>query len=138
MTNHTVQPHREPNAWAIGFTGFAAFMMILIGFFHVVAGIAGIGENTIYGVTDNYVFAFDVTTWGWIHLIAGVVVMLAGFWLFTGAVWARTIAVILAALSIIANFVFLPYYPLWSILMIAVAVAVIWALTAHGRDVTEV
>lgn len=137
MTNHTVQPHREPSAWAIGFAGFAAFMMILIGFFHIIAGIAGIYENTFYVVSDNYVFNFDVTTWGWIHLIGGIVVMLSGFWIFTGAVWARTVGVIVAVLSIFANFMFLPLYPLWSILMIAVAVAVIWALTAHGRDIAE-
>lgn len=138
MTNHTVQPHREPSAWAIGFTGFAAFMMIIIGAFHIIAGIAGIYENAFYEVvTDNYVFDFSVATWGWIHLIAGIVVLLAGLWVFTGAVWARTVGVIIAVLSILANFMFLPFYPLWSILMIAVAVAVIWALTAHGRDITE-
>lgn len=138
MTNHTMRPHREPSAWAIGFTGFAAFMMMLIGFFHIIAGIAGIYENAFYAVTDNYIFSFNVSTWGWIHLIGGIVVVLAGLWIFTGAVWARTVGVIVAVLSIIANFMFLPFYPLWSILMIAVAVAVIWALTAHGRDITEV
>jgi hypothetical protein len=137
MANGTVQPHHEPSSWAIGFTGFAAFMLIIVGFFHIIAGIAGIWENTFYAVTDNYVFQFDVTTWGWIHLIAGIVVMLAGFGIFTGAVWARTIAVIIALLSVIANFMFLPYFPVMSILIIAVDVAVIWALTAHGRDITE-
>ena len=80
---------------------------------------------------------FDVTAWGWIHLIAGIVVLLAGFALFSGAVWARTVGVILALVSAIANFAWLPYYPVWSILIIAVDIAVIWALTVHGRDIAE-
>ena len=135
MTNHTVR--HEPSSWAIGFTGFAGLMLILIGLYHAIVGFAAIWQNQFYVVTDNYVFRFNVTAWGWIHLIAGVIVLLAGFGVFTGSVWARTIGVIVALLSGIANFMFLPYYPLWSILIIAVDVAVIWALTAHGRNLTE-
>jgi hypothetical protein len=122
---------------AVGFTMFAAFMMILIGSFHIIAGIAGILEDEFYTVTPNWVLQFDVTTWGWIHLIAGIVVLLAGFGLFSGAVWARTIAVIIATVSAIANFAWLPYQPFWSLTMIAINVFVIWALTVHGRDIAE-
>ena len=122
---------------AVGFTLFAAFMMILIGAFHIIAGIAGILEDEFYTVTPNWVLQFDVTTWGWIHLIAGIVVLLAGFGLFSGAVWARTVGVIIATVSAIANFAWLPYQPFWSLTMIAINVFVIWALTVHGRDVAE-
>ena len=122
---------------AVGFTMFAAFMMILIGAFHIIAGIAGILEDEFYTVTPNWVLQFDVTTWGWIHLIAGIVVLLAGFGLFSGAVWARTVGVIIATVSAIANFAWLPYQPFWSLTMIAINVFVIWALTVHGRDVAE-
>jgi len=122
---------------AVGFTMFAAFMMILIGAFHIIAGIAGILEDEFYTVTPNWVLQFDVTTWGWIHLIAGIVVLLAGFGLFSGAVWARTVAVIIATVSAIANFAWLPYQPFWSLTMIAINVFVIWALTVHGRDIAE-
>lgn len=122
---------------AVGFTFFAAMMMIMIGTFHAIAGLAAIIENTFYAATQNYILEFDVSTWGWIHLIVGVIVLLAGFALFSGAMWARTIGVILALLSAIANFAFIPYYPVWSIVMIAVNVTVIWALTAHGRDIAE-
>jgi hypothetical protein len=114
---------------------FAAFMLILVGSFHIIAGLAGIIHNEFYAITPNYVFEFDATTWGWIHLIGGVVVLLGGFGLFSGAVWARTVGVIVALISAFANFVWLPLYPVWSITMIAVALAVIWALTAHGRDI---
>jgi hypothetical protein len=76
-----------------------------------------------------------VTSWGWIHLIGGVVVALAGFFVFSGALWARSIGIVLAGLSAIANFLFIPYYPFWSLLMIALDVFVIWALAVHGREV---
>jgi len=115
---------------------FAAFMMILIGSFHAIAGLAGILEDEFYAITPNYVFELDATSWGWIHLIGGVIVLLAGFGLFSGAVWARTVGVIVATISAIVSFVWIPWYPVWSIVVIGVDVAVIWALTAHGRDIT--
>lgn len=74
---------------------------------------------------------------GIFHLIAGVVVLFAGLGLFSGAVWARTIAVLIATLSAIACFAWLPYYPLWSVIIIAFDIGVIWALTAHGRDMAD-
>jgi hypothetical protein len=131
---------RTPKRWsgaAVGFTVFASLMMIVIGAFHAISGLVGIIENEFFVATPNYIFEFDVTTWGWIHLILGIVVVIAGFSLFSGAVWARTFGVFLAVLSAIANFAFIPYYPLWSIVIIALDVAVIWALTAHGRDIVE-
>ena len=127
---------RQASGAAVGWTMFAAFMMILIGSFHAIAGLAGILEDEFYAITPNYVFEFDATTWGWIHLIGGVIVLLAGFGLFSGAVWARTVGVIVATISAIVSFVWIPWYPVWSIVLIGVDVAVIWALTAHGRDIT--
>jgi hypothetical protein len=127
---------RQPSGAAVGWTMFAAFMLIMIGSFHVIAGLAGIIEDEFYAITPNYVFEFDATTWGWTHLIGGVIVALAGIGLFSGAVWARTVGVIVALISALVNFVWLPWYPLWGITMIAISIAVIWALTAHGRDIT--
>jgi hypothetical protein len=109
--------------------------MWILGFFHGIAGLAGILENEFYVATPNYIFQFDVTTWGWIHLILGVVVFMGAFAVMRGAVWGRTVGVIIAVISILLNFSWLPYYPIWSLLMIAAGAFVIWALTAHGRDV---
>jgi uncharacterized membrane protein (DUF106 family) len=81
------------------------------------------------------VFEFDVTAWGWIHLILGVILILAGIGIFSGNVAARTVGVIVAGLAAIANFACLSYYPVWSIIVIAICIAIIWALTAHGRDI---
>jgi len=127
---------RSRSGAAVGFTYFAALIMLMVGTFHAIAGFAGILENEFYVSTRNYVFEFDATAWGWIHLIAGLVVVFAAVGLFNGSVWARTLGVTMAVISAIANFGFIPYYPVWSIVIIALDVAVIWALTAHGRDIT--
>jgi len=127
----------ERSSWAVGYTVFASVMLMLIGAFHVFAGIVAIAEDQFYAVGQEYVFEFDVTMWGWIHLIGGIIVFAAGIAIYSGQVWARTVGVIVAALSALLNFLWLPYYPVWSIVMIAVDVAIIWALTAHGRDLAE-
>lgn len=122
---------------AVGFAMFAGVMMIMAGIWHAIIGFVGILEDQFFVATSNYVFELDATTWGWIHLIAGIVVAIAGFGLFTGAVWARVVGVILASMSMILNFAFIPFYPLWSVTIIAVDIGIIWALTAHGRDIVE-
>lgn len=124
------------SGWAVAWTIFAAVWMWILGFMHAIAGFAGIAEDEVLVAAPNYVLQLDTTTWGWIHLILGIVVFIAGFSLFNGAVWARTIGVVLAAISIIGNFSWLPYQPLWSILMIAAGAFVMWALTAHGHDIS--
>jgi hypothetical protein len=127
----------KPSGWAIGWTTFAALMMMLIGFWHAMAGFIAIIDDGFYAAGREYVFRFNTTTWGWIHLIVGIIVLLAGVGLFRSAVWARTIGVIMAAVSGIIGFAWLPYFPVWGVIFIASAVAVIWALTAHGRDIDE-
>jgi hypothetical protein len=127
---------RDASGWAVGWMTYAAVWMWILGFFHAMAGLVGILEDEIYAVTPNYVFQLDVTTWGWIHLILGIVVFMAGIAVFRGSVWARTIGVILAVVSTLGTFAWLPWYPLWGILMITANVFVIWALTVHGRDAT--
>jgi hypothetical protein len=122
------------SGWAVGFTFFASMMMMLIGGFHIIAGLAAIFEDAFYVVRPGYDLEMDVTTWGWIHFVGGIVVVLAGIGLITGSFVSRLITIFIAALSIIWNFYSIPYYPVWSILMIALGVGVIWALTAHGHD----
>jgi hypothetical protein len=127
----------RPSGWAVGFTVFAAVIMVTIGVLHALWGLGAIIDDEFFVVAPNYTYKFDVSTWGWIHLIAGVITALAGLALFTGAVWARAVAVVIAVLSIIANFMAIPYFPVWSIIIIALDVLVIWAVTTHGRDVVE-
>jgi len=127
----------EVSGWAIGWTAFAGIMMVISGFWWIMAGIVALANDTFYVVGPEYIFQFDVTTWGWIHLLLGIAVLVAGFYLFSGAVWARTIGVVISGLWALVAFAWLPWYPVWALLLIAVAVSVIWALTAHGRDLAD-
>ena len=129
--------NEQPSAWAAGYTAFAGVVLVLIGFFQAVAGLVAIVDDEFYVVGQEYLFQFDVTTWGWIHLIIGIVVLLSGFGVFTGNAAARTVGVIVAALSALAAFAWLPWYPIWGIVIIALDVAVVWALTMHGRDLAR-
>jgi hypothetical protein len=122
---------------AVGLTVFASVMMLMIGTFQVFAGMAALINDQFYVVGEEWVFQFDTTTWGWIHLLMGAVVFLAGLALYAGQVWARTVGVILAVVSAAACFAWLPYYPVWAVIIIALNVSVIWALTAHGRDLAR-
>jgi len=123
------------NNTAVGLTVFAGVMMIMLGVFQAIQGVVALFNDTFYVAGQKWVFQFDITTWGWIHLIVGALVAVAGFFLFQGAVWARAVGIGIAAISAVLNFMWLPYYPLWAILIIALDVFVIWALAVHGRDI---
>ena len=124
----------DTSVWAKGWLLFATVMLMMVGVFHAMAGLVALFDDTYYVVGREWIFEFDVTAWGWIHLIGGVLLVMSGFGIYSGNVAARTVGVIAAALSAIATFAWLPYQPVWSSIMIAVAVAVVWALTVHGRD----
>ena len=141
MTEQAAQPYRsagrekEASSWAVGFILFAGIMMIMAGCFQFFTGLVALFNDTFYVATRNYLFQFDATTWGWIHLLVGLVVAFAGFAVMAGRTWGRVVGITLAVLSAIANFAFIPYYPFWSLTVIALDIFVIWALAAHGRDV---
>jgi len=124
----------ETSGWAAGWIAFAGIAMIMIGIFHAIAGLSEVFDSDSFVLTQEYVLKFNASTWGWIHLIAGVVLILAGVGVFGGATWARMVGILVAMLSAIANFAWLLYVPLWSILIIFVDISIIWALTMHGRD----
>ena len=128
---------RQTSGPAAGFILFAATMMILVGIFHVIDGLVALLDDKFYVVARAYTFQFDVTTWGWIHLVLGVVIGFAGWGLLSGRTWARAVALIMAGLSVIANFLFIPYYPFWSITAMTIGVFVIWAVAAHGRELRD-
>ena len=123
---------QDPSGWAVGGVTFAGVIMVMIGAFQGIAGLVAIFDDGFYLVTQNYTFDLDTTAWGWLHLLIGILVLLAGIYLFRGATWAAATAVVLAVISAIANFFFIPYYPFWSLLMIAMAIWVIWSLTRPG------
>ena len=116
---------------------FAGVILILAGCFQAIAGLGAIFDDGFLVVSKNYAFHIDTTAWGWIHLILGVVVGFAGYALFAAKTWARVVGVTVATLSAIANFFFIPVYPFWAILIIALDVWVIWALTRSVESAEE-
>ena len=124
----------EPTGW-VGWIIFAGTMLVILGIFHAIQGLVALFNDSVYLVgPKGLVINVDYTAWGWIHLIGGIIVVLAGVALFAGKMWARILAVIVAVISAIINVVFLPAYPIWSTMMIAIDVLVIWAVTVHGSE----
>jgi hypothetical protein len=121
---------------AVSLTALAGILMFLLGGWWIIAGFVAIVNDDFFVVTQEWIFEFSTTSWGWTHLILGVVVLLASAGLFMGAVWARTVGVILAVISGLVAFAWMPYYPVWAILIVTVSVFTVWALTVHGRDIT--
>ncbi|MGX1564119.1 DUF7144 family membrane protein [Streptomyces sp. NPDC055506] len=120
--------------WAVGLMVFAAVMLMIGGILGIMRGIAAIAEDEVFLSTPNYVFAFDLTSWGWIHLALGAVAVLVSMGLFQASTWARVAGVGIAGLVIIANFLSLPAYPVWSVVMIAISGFIIWALCTVKED----
>ncbi len=136
LPRQDVQP-TEMTAW-VGWIFFAGAMMVMLGSFHVIEGLVAVFKDEVFLVgKSGLVINVDYTTWGWVHIIGGLVIAGAGIALFTGRIWARTIGVIMAMVSAIVNITFLSAYPVWSAIMITLDVLVIWALTVHGGELWE-
>lgn len=120
------------SGWALGGVAFAGVLMIMSGAFQAIAGLVAIFDDEFYVIGRNYTFDLDVTGWGWVHLILGALLLLVGFSLLARRAWAGIVAVTIAVLSAVANFFFIPYYPFWAIVIIALDVWIIWALTRPG------
>ena len=144
MTQYTEPEHStrtssyaEPTGW-VGWIVFAAVMMVMLGCFHAIQGLVALFDDQKFLVADNgLIVSVNYTTWGWVHLIGGIVIALAGVSLFAGRMWARVVGVLAALASAIVNIAFLSAYPIWSTIMIALDVLIIWALTVHGAEMKE-
>jgi hypothetical protein len=129
-TEHERRAEAEQvSGWALGGMAFAGTVMLMVGVFQMIAGLVAIINDDFYVVARNYVFEFDITAWGWIHLIIGIIVAGAGFSLFARRAYGGVMVIFIAGLSAVANFFFIPYYPVWAIVVIALDAWVIWSLT---------
>ncbi|MFS8099027.1 hypothetical protein LFM09_18040 [Lentzea alba] len=118
----------------LGWIWFAGIMMIVMGSFNAIEGLVALFRGEYYVVTEEQVLVFDLTGWGWITLVIGVLVALAGGALLSGAAWARVVAVVLAVINAVAQLAFVSVHPLWSTIVIALCVTVIWAVVVHGSQ----
>ncbi|NDK89577.1 hypothetical protein GYA93_08305 [Gordonia desulfuricans] len=112
----------------------AATLLLVAGLLGLLQGISAVAKDQLIVVGQQYVYNFDVTTWGWIHIVVGIIAILVAIGMYAGAAWARVVAIIIAALSLILNFLWLPYYPWWSIVIIAVDIIVIWAVATWRTE----
>jgi hypothetical protein len=125
---------QSESAWA-QWVEFAGVMLVLVGAFHVVQGLVALFRDEVFVVTrSRMVLNIDYTAWGWIHLVMGVILLLAGGGLFSGRMIARIVAVAVAFVSALVNITFMPAYPVWSVVMITIDVLVIWAIIVHGGE----
>lgn len=132
----TYRTHREvePTGW-VGWIMFAGVMMIMLGTFEAIAGLVALFNDEYYLVTRNdLVVSLDYTTWGWVHLLLGILIAGAGLGVMVGQMWARVVGIVVALVSAIVNVAFLNAYPVGSTIIIVIDVLVIWALTVHGRE----
>ncbi|MGD9985441.1 DUF7144 family membrane protein [Pseudonocardia sp.] len=133
-TDDTYAARQTESSAQKGLVLFAGLMMIVCGVYHALSGVAAVLRDQVYLTTPQYTFEFDLTAWGWTHLILGAVLIVVGIAVVQGVAWGAMVGIGVAVLSLVANFLFLPHYPLWSILIIAVDVAIIYALTARLRN----
>ncbi|HPD99112.1 MAG TPA: hypothetical protein PLJ04_02170 [Candidatus Saccharibacteria bacterium] len=129
-----VSTKQEVSGW-VGWVAFAGVLSMVLGTFQAVAGIVALFKNEVYVLGPENLWLFDYTTWGWVHLLWGIFLVLAGGAILSGKTWGRVTGVILASVSALVNFAFIPIYPLWSIVIIALCVFVIYALIVHGDEI---
>jgi hypothetical protein len=123
----------EMTGWT-GWIAFASFALLLVGIFHLIAGFVALFKDDIYLSINNVAWVFSYTSWGWIHIIGGILSIIAAGSLMQGKMYGRIIAVIVAFFAAIANMAFIPIYPVWSIIMLVINIVVIWAVIVHGNE----
>ena len=122
-------PSSTESAWAEGIGIFAGAALLTVGIFQFLEGVAAAAKDDVFVRTSNYVFEFDLSTWGWIHIVLGIIVAIVGGAILASQPWAYVAGIVVAVLSSLLNFVWMPYYPFWAVLIIAFDIAVIWALS---------
>ncbi|TYB50763.1 hypothetical protein FXF51_55190 [Nonomuraea sp. PA05] len=130
MTYHHA---RQVTGW-VGWIWFGGMMMVLAGLFNIITGLAAVFANRVYVQTPNRLLLFDVTTWGWLHLALGVLLLATGIAVSVGQTWARMVGVVLVMLNALTQLTWIAVNPWWSLAVIAVDVLVLYALIVHGRE----
>ncbi len=117
-----------------GVVGFAGIMLLWIGVLQLLQGISALAKDEFLLAGPDYVYTFSLTTWGWLQLALGIIAIAVAVGILAGSTLARMGAIVIATLITLAQFAFLPYYPLWSLVLIAFSVLVIWAVATQGLN----
>lgn len=121
----------------VGWIWFAALMLVLLGTYNLIEGLAAIFEDEIFATTSTGLLVLDLTAWGWVHAVVGALQVLVGLAMFSGATWPRVVAIILVMINAVAQLAWLNAHPVWSVIVIAMDVLVLWALVVHGAEARE-
>ena len=134
-SNEYEASYGEPVSGWVGWIVFASIFMGITGAMNVIQGLAALFRDEGYWVTlGGSVVAFDTTTWGWIHLVFGILLIVVALLLMQGSTFARVLGVVLVALNLVAQFSWTTLYPFWALIAIVVDVLIIYALVVHGRE----
>jgi len=120
-----------------GLADFAGVIMVIVGVWHVIIGITALVNDKIYVTAASSIYSFDLTGWGWIHLLAGILVAGAGVGVLRGQTWGRVVGIVLASLSMVATYLYMPWYPWWSLPIIVLDITIIWALAIYRPEPVE-
>ena len=121
----------RPDVLAAGVAAFAGILLVTVGTLHVLTGISALLDDPVFGEGIDYAYELDVTVWGWILLITGAIGVLTGIGILMHQAWGRIVGILVAFTSVVENFMFLPQSSSWSLVLIALGVLVIWALTTQ-------
>jgi hypothetical protein len=136
MQEREMRAGRTTSAW-VGWVVFAGTIAVISGIFNIIQGLVALFDDQYFVVARGELLLLDFTAWGWIHLVVGVVMLLVGFGIIRGSPWGLVGGVVLAGVQAILQLAFLAAYPIWSILIIALDVVVIYALIVHGREMAD-
>jgi len=128
--------NNDATGW-VGWIGFASLMMMLAGVFHIIAGFVALFQEDVYVAAPNALWVFDYSQWGWIHMLGGALALIAAGSLMQGKLFGRTMVILVAMFSAIANMAFVPVYPVWSLMIVTIDVLVIWAVAVHGNEMKD-
>jgi len=136
-TNPSQEAPGRVTVW-VSLVVLAGALLALSGVFTLVQALYALFGDSVFVQSDGQPMLLDITTWGWVHLVLGALQLAVGLAVFRGSTWARVTAAVVVGLSAVSQMVFLPAYPVWSIVVIAIDVLVIWALCMHGSEVRDV
>jgi hypothetical protein len=130
-TTETNETSGAKENWAAGAVAAAGILLLMAGAWQILMALSALVNDKLFVVGVEYLWKFDLTAWGWIHLVLGALLILTGIFVLRGAAWAAFTGILLAGLSALANFMWLPYQPIWGIVIIALDVLIIWALATR-------
>ncbi|WP_377273284.1 hypothetical protein [Peterkaempfera sp. SMS 1(5)a] len=130
------RPASTDTGWVTGPYLFGGLALELSGTLSILMGAAGIARSNIFA-SSQYAYQFDLTAWGWIHVVIGIALIAAGVGVLAGRSWGRGAGIALGAVSLVTQFMFVPYYPLWAITLMMLDLVAVWTLSRFSASTSS-